>query len=290
MWGRSFGIIGVGRLGLAFGHALVATGYDLVAVTGRSPHSRDRVRERLPGIAIVEPREVALRARALVLAVPDDAIAPVVADLAGQGALTAGQYLIHLSGSHGLRALQAGTDVGAVPFALHPAMTFTGAPDDADRFRDASFGITTLAEHRSEAERLVQGLGGRPVWVPDDRRTLYHAALVFGANNLITLCAAAMEILRAAGVANPGQLAGPVLRASLENAIVQGDAALTGPVRRGDLDTIRGHLDTLADHAPQLRSAYADFARFTANRAITHRLNDESVLAAVLSTLTDPDP
>ena len=83
-------------------------------------------------------------------------------------------------------------------------MTFTGAPEDADRLIGAPFGVTSRPEHRAVAETLVLEMGGEPFFVAEDDRRLYHAALVTGANHLVTLVAEAADLLRAAGVDRPG--------------------------------------------------------------------------------------
>ena len=190
-----------------------------------------------------------------------------------------------MSGAHGLKVLDAGTRLGAIPLAMHPAMTFAGRATDAEKFEGTPFGITTIEGHRTAAEDFVRYLGGVPIWIPDDKRTLYHAAMVFGANNLISLVSGAMEIIERAGVNDAGQLLGPILRASLENTLKYGDAALTGPVRRGDVGTIRAHLESLRNDAPSLVKPYTCFGEYTANRAIAHKLNREDVISAVLAEL-----
>ena len=93
---------------------------------------------------------------------------------------------------------------GVLPLALHPAMTFSGAPEDADRLAGAPFGVTSRPEHRPVAETLVLEMGGEPFFVAEDDRRLYHAALVTGANHLVTLVAEAADLLRTAGRRRPG--------------------------------------------------------------------------------------
>ena len=86
---------------------------------------------------------------------------------------------------------------------MHPAMTFTGTEIDLPRLAGCVFGVTADEADRELTEALVADLGGRPMWVPEDRRTLYHAGLAHGANHLVTLVAEAMEILSAAGAEDP---------------------------------------------------------------------------------------
>ncbi|GGM30153.1 hypothetical protein GCM10012279_56330 [Micromonospora yangpuensis] len=263
------GVVGTGRVGAVLGAALVAAGHRVVAASGGAGASRARAALLLPGTPNRTAASVARSATdLLLLAVPDDALAGVVAGLAGAGALQPGQVVAHTSGAHGLAVLAPAVAVGARPLALHPAMTFTGTPDDLSRLAGISYGVTAPAGLRVLAARLVADLGGVPEWVGEVDRPLYHAALAHGANHLVTLVNEAADRLRDAGVAQPEKVLGPLLGAALTNALSLGDDALTGPVSRGDAGTVRRHLDRLAATAPESVPAYLVLARRTADRAI----------------------
>ena len=153
-------------------------------------------------------------------------------------------------GRYGTAVLDPALRAGALPLALHPAMTFTGTPVDVQRLAGCSFGVTAPEELRLAAEALVIEMGGEPEWIAEEARPLYHAALALGANHLVTLVAQSMELLRAAGVEAPDRMLGPLLGAALDNALRSGDAALTGPVARGDAGTVAAHVAELRAHAP----------------------------------------
>jgi predicted short-subunit dehydrogenase-like oxidoreductase (DUF2520 family) len=106
------------------------------------------------------------------------------------------------------------------------------------------------------------------MWVPEEMRTLYHAGLAHGANHLVTLVTEAMEILSAAGATDPAGTLRPLLTAALDNALEHGDAALTGPIVRGDVGTVAAHLDDLVVNAPQTLDSYLALARATLDRAM----------------------
>ncbi|MEV1144031.1 Rossmann-like and DUF2520 domain-containing protein, partial [Micromonospora sp. NPDC049799] len=184
------------------------------------------------------------------------------------GALRPGQVVAHTSGAHGLAVLAPAAEVGARTLALHPAMTFTGTPDDLPRLAGISYGVTAPAELRPLAARLVADLGGVPEWIAEPDRPLYHAALAHGANHLVTLVNEAADRLRDAGVGQPEKVLAPLLRAALENALRLGDDALTGPVSRGDAGTVERHLARLGEVAPESVAPYLALARRTADRAI----------------------
>lgn len=267
--GLRVGVVGAGRVGAVLAAALRAAGHEVVAVAGESDASRRRIHDLLPGVDHAKPTDVARASDVLLLTVPDDMLDNVVSVLAASGALRAGQYVVHTSGRHGLAVLEPARRVGARVIALHPAMTFTGTAVDLDRLAGCVFGLTAAAEERPLAETLVAALGGRATWVPEEMRTLYHAGLAHGANHLVTLVSEALEMLAATGADDPAGTLRPLLTAALDNALDHGDAALTGPIVRGDLGTVRAHLDDLAANAPHTLPSYVAMARATLIRAVT---------------------
>ena len=100
-------------------------------------------------------------------------------------------------------------------------------------------------------------------------RSLYHAGLAHGANHLVTLVAQAMELLGAAGADDPAAILRPLLGAALDNALTDGDAALTGPIVRGDVNTVRAHLAEISATAPDTLPSYVALARATLDRVVT---------------------
>ncbi|MET0930336.1 MAG: Rossmann-like and DUF2520 domain-containing protein [Aeromicrobium sp.] len=280
------GIVGAGKVGSVLASQFRAAGYPIVGVSGRSEASRLRISTLLPGVAVLSPAEVAAASDILVLAVPDDALIAVAEELAASGAVRAGQFVLHTSGRHGLDALAALTRAGARPIAFHPAMTFTGTT--VDFMRGPVFGLTAAAAERPLAEELVAALRGVPMWVAETDRALYHAALAHGANHLVTLVAQSMDLLRTAGAEDPAAVLRPLLTAALDNVLAYGDAALTGPVVRGDVTTIRAHVDALAaaDVDDATFDAYLELARATAGRAeADHRL--EPAAASTIRQVLD---
>ena len=263
------GVVGAGRVGAVLAAALGAAGHEVVAAAGESDASRLRIAELLPGVLNEKPTAVARACDLLLLTVPDDMLANVVSVLSASGAIREGQYVVHTSGRHGLAVLDPARTVGAHVVAMHPAMTFTGTSVDLERLTGCVFGLTAAPAERAVAEALVADLGGSPMWVPEEMRTLYHAGLAHGANHLVTLVSEALEILAAAGADDPSGTLRPLLTAALDNALAQGDVALTGPIVRGDVNTVRAHLADIAANAPQTLDSYIAMARATLDRVVT---------------------
>lgn len=283
------GIISAGRVGSVLGAALARAGHHIVATCAVSDASRDRARRLLPDAEILAPDEVAERSALLLLAVPDDSLAQVVAGLAKAGHFQPGQLVAHVSGSDGIEVLRPAAAAGALPLALHPVMTFTGRPEDLDRLDGVAFGVTADTTMRTVGEALVVEMGGEPEFIPEELRALYHAGLCHGANHMTTLINEAVDVLRECGVMNPERMLGPLLSAALDNTLRLGDNALTGPIVRGDTGTVAEHLAALTAKAPDSVAAYRAMARRTADRAISHRQLSVAAAEPLLDVLSEND-
>lgn len=287
------GVVSAGRVGAVLGAALAAAGHTVVGASGVSKESVQRAAELLPDVPLLPPDEVVRRADLVLLAIPDDVLAGTVRGLAAVDVLRVGQIVVHTSGAHGVDVLRPAVEAGALPLALHPAMTFTGRPEDLQRIPACSFAVTA-DEHDESAwhvgEALVVEMGAEPVRVPQSARPLYHAALAHGANHLITLVTECVDLLRTAGVEPAERLVAPLLSAALDNALRHGDRALTGPVARGDVGTLRVHLRVLAEADPEVLPSYRALALRTAARARAAGLLSPSAAAEVAAVIEEESP
>ncbi|MFW0797566.1 DUF2520 domain-containing protein [Gordonia sp. CPCC 205515] len=282
------GVISAGRVGTALGAALERAGHVVGAVVARSEASRRRAAQRLPDSEILGIAAVVARSELLLLAVPDAQLPGVVDEIAASGALRLKTLVAHTAGAKGVAVLAPLAAMGALPLAIHPAMTFVGTDDDTARLRHACFGITAADEVGfAIAASLVLEMGGEPVRIAESDRVLYHAALAHGANHLITLICDAVTALNAAieGSAGPAgrdaatvdgsatmlaeRILGPLVTASLQNVLEMGSTALTGPVARGDATAVADHLTALG--ALPRRSGRPDVAIVDAYRVLAAR-------------------
>lgn len=283
------GVVGTGRVGAVLGAALARAGHRVVAASAVSQASRERAATLLPGVPIQPVPDVVARAELVLIAVPDDVLPDLVNGLSAIDGWPAGALAVHTSGRYGISVLDSAVAQHVLPLALHPAMTFTGTAMDLDRLADCRFGVTAPAALRLVAEALVVEMGADPVWVEEDERAGYHAGLAHGSNHLVTLVAQAMEILRAAGVEQPAQLLRPLLTAALDNSLRLGDAALTGPVARGDTGTLTEHLALLRAQHPDIEPAYRTMAQASARRAIERGSLGDAAARAVLQVLSNAE-
>lgn len=281
-------MVGAGRVGVVLGAALARAGHRVVAASGVSDASRQRSEILLPGIPMLSPEEVVAGAELVLLTVPEDALPGLVAGLSATGAWQAGQIVAHSSGRHGIAVFEPAAGAHILGLALHPAMTFTGTAMDLGRLTDCCFGVTAPEPLRPVAEALVVEMGAEPVWVEERDRPRYHAGLAHGSHHLVTLVAQATQVLGAAGVDEPSRVIAPLLHAALDNALRLGDGALTGPVARGDADTLAADLSQLAAVSPDIRPTYLALARATAERALSSGRLTPAAAASLLEILAAP--
>ena len=288
----SVGVVGVGRVGSVLGAALERAGHHVVAAAAVSERSRARADALLPGAELLEPPAVLARSDLVLLTVPDDELPGLVAGLAATRSVRPGQFLVHTCGRYGVAVLEPATRAGALPLARHPVMTFTGTTADLPRLGGASFGVTAPEALRPAAEALVLEIGAEPVWVEEGLRPLWHAALAHGANHLVTLVAQSLDLLRAAGATEPDRVLAPLLSVALDNALRSGDAALTGPVARGDAGTVAAHVAALVEVDADSLRTYRALARATADRALAsgrlRAADAEALLDALAGTEAHP--
>jgi predicted short-subunit dehydrogenase-like oxidoreductase (DUF2520 family) len=202
--------------------------------------------------------DAAGRADVVVVAVPDDLIAPTVQALVTAGAVHPGQVILHVSGSASLAVLEAAREAGARTLSLHPLQSFPDVETGLERLPGSGIAVTASTEEDAAlGEALARDLGAVPFRLDDSVKPLYHAGAVFAANYLVTVEALAESVMRAAGVADPLPLIAAVARTSFDRTFAIGPgAALTGPAVRGDVGTIDRNLAALSGGAPEAVDAY----------------------------------
>jgi predicted short-subunit dehydrogenase-like oxidoreductase (DUF2520 family) len=253
MSSEGIAIVGAGRMGQGIGLGLAAAGWDvtLLARTARPAPSPLRL------VAGALPPEVVRGASLVLVATPDDQIAAAAAALAATGGVGPGQTVLHLSGLLDRTALASLAGTGAALGSFHPLQTVAEPGEAPARLRGAFAGIEGDPRALAAGHRMAAALGMTAVPLDPAAKPLYHAGAVFSANYATALVGVAERLARRAGV--PADLAArmymPLLAGAARNMLDLGiAAALTGPIRRGDLGTIRAHLAALpADVRPLYR-------------------------------------
>jgi predicted short-subunit dehydrogenase-like oxidoreductase (DUF2520 family) len=255
-------IVGAGRIGLTLGAALRRQdAVERLMYFGRAleppPHPLFDP-QPIPGsVEIVGapaeyrtlPSRPPARTEVIVLAVPDAALPEVTYDLVMAGPPPPGCAVLHVSGALSTDVLMPLHGAGYAIGSLHPLMAAADPRHAGDQLLGAAFALGGEPAAVTTARRIVSMLGGRPLVIAPSSRPLYHAAAVIGSNYLVALAAAASRMLEEAGVEVEDTLPAllPLMRGTLDNIERLGvSAALTGPIARGDADTVRLHLARLS--------------------------------------------
>ena len=251
-------IAGAGRIGQALGRLLRERGEPIVAIASRNPGRAAEAAIFVGGGARPATyAEVPHYAERILIAVPDDAIADVARVLAGAG-MRRGTAL-HTSGARGPEALAPLAAAGVACGTLHPLQTVANPAEGVRRLPGVAFAIDGAPQAIAWAGHLAAVLDGLPLRIPAAARPLYHAAAVMAGNYLIALLSTAVMLMKEAGVEDgPARRAlEPLALTSVENALQLGPvAALTGPIARGDADTVRSHLVALEKASPAVQRLY----------------------------------
>jgi predicted short-subunit dehydrogenase-like oxidoreductase (DUF2520 family) len=213
------GVIGAGRVGPVLGAALAGAGHAIVGVSAVSEANRERARAMLADVPILEIPDLIERSELVILAIPQAELESLVAGLAATGAWQPGQLVLHTAPGFGTDVLRPAMAAGAIPLAVHPAMTFTGTSVDLARLRECYFAVTAPAPVLPIAQALVVEMGAEPVIVAEADRAAYAEAIEIASGFSSAIVAQAMARLVEAGVESPGAVIGPVIRTSVESAL-----------------------------------------------------------------------
>jgi predicted short-subunit dehydrogenase-like oxidoreductase (DUF2520 family) len=241
----SIGIAGTGRVAQTLAALLRKSGIAEVVVGGRRS-------------AAITLRELPLHSRHILIAVADDAIAEVADELAAGGLRDS--LVLHTSGSAGPEALANLRAQGNSVGVLHPLQTVPNLERGVETLACAVFAYAGDPQVVDWARSLIRQLGGKALAIDPKHWQHYHAAAVMASNYQVALVDAALELMEAAGVARGPALEAlaPLVRTSIENVLALGpEAALTGPIRRGDLGTVQRHVHALESATVETRNLYA---------------------------------
>jgi predicted short-subunit dehydrogenase-like oxidoreductase (DUF2520 family) len=251
-------IAGTGRVAQAMGRLLAEQGEPVLAVAGRDP-ARAAAAAAFIGYGA---RAAALnappkRATRVLVAVSDNAIGEVARTLAEAGVKRGAA--LHTCGAMGREALAPLAAAGVACGAIHPLQTVASPEQGLSALAGCVFAVDGDPPALAWAESIARALGGSSLRIPPEARPLYHAAAVMAANYVVALVDAAAMLMKAAGVEQCVALRAlsPLVEASATNALRLGPVeALTGPIRRGDLTTLRGHVRALEGAPETVRDLY----------------------------------
>ena len=213
------GIIGAGRVGPVLGAALAGAGHAIVGISAISESSRERADAMLHGVPILDVPAIIERSELVILAVPAAELAALVAGLASTGAWQPGQLVMHTAAEFGTDVLGPATASGAIPLAIHPAVSFTGTTIDLTQLVGAYFAITAPGPVQPIGQALVVEMGGEPIVVAEGDRAAYAEAIATATSFSSAIVDQASALLASIGIDQPGAVLGPLVRSSVENAL-----------------------------------------------------------------------
>lgn len=254
---NEFSIVGAGRLGTCLAAALAARGWKPVVLVDRDPQAARQARRIVgAGAAATDIRRAAAGTGPVFLTVPDDAIEPVARRLARAGRDWTGRLVFHTSGLVPASALEPLRKNGALVAAFHPAQSFPDKSAGAHCFQGVFWALEGDGAAVRAGRGIVRRLGGRAIVISEADKPLYHAACSLASNAFISLEVAAAELLAALGIGEnrAAALLAPLVQGTLQNVKKMGlKRALTGPIVRGDIDTVRKHLEALRSYPSQAK-------------------------------------
>lgn len=215
------GVIGAGRVGPVIAAALAGAGHAIVGIAAVSERNRDRARAMLPDVPILEIPDLIERSELVILAIPEEELESLVAGLAATGTWQAGQLVLHTAPGVGYSVLAPAVAAGAIPLAVHPAMVFTGTSIDLVRLRESYCAVTAPTPVLPIGQALVVEMGAEPVIVAEADRATYAEAVAIATSFSAEIVRQSTSLLAGLGIESPAGVLGPLLRSSVERALMQ---------------------------------------------------------------------
>ncbi len=264
---EKIGIVGAGVVGTAVGVVLNNKGYEITGVQDIKSESTQQLVERIGCTAYPSPQEVSRSADIIFITTSDAAIASVVEQIAEKRAFRPGQVILHMSGAQSSQILDKAKEFGALVLSLHPLQAFASIDRAIEILPGSVFSIEGDEGAYALGVRITEALGGEYFFIEREAKPLYHAGACVVSNYMVTLVDFGIKLLEATGI--PREMAAKALQPLISGTVKNIEnigipKALTGPVARGDLATIAGHLHCMEEMAPELIKLYSWLGFYTA--------------------------
>lgn len=282
-------IIGAGTLATALARSLHEKGYSIEEIVSRDNAPslrRARSLARTVGAQPIAVGKATLAARIIWICVPDDAIAAVAQRIVGTRDWN-GKIVLHSSGALASSVLDPVRRLGAQIGSAHPLMTFVSASHAG--FGGVPFALEGDAKALAVVRAVVRSLGGRPFRIAPEFKPAYHAFGFFSSPALVALIAAAQQVGKLAGLTerHARELMDPIVRQTIDNCFrADPRAAFSGPIRRGDIATIRKHLEVLK-RTPELLDVYRALGQIALQQLPNRNGNKLKTLLTAAAALQD---
>lgn len=256
-------IIGAGRVGTAMAVMLSRAGYRISGVASRNRDDAEHC-ARLTDADMIStnPVDVAVGAKMILLTVVDEQIGPVCQSVAANNGFRRGQFVIHASGALGSRVLAPAAKKGCHVASMHPFQTFATPEQAMQHLPGSYFGLEGSKDAIVVLEKMIpEAFGGKVILLDERTKPVYHAAACIASGFVVVLTQSSVELLIQIGLEKEEavRVLTPLLRGTVDNIDLLGlPKALTGPIERGDVATIREHLQAVEARRPRVASLYRE--------------------------------
>lgn len=266
------GIVGCGRMGTALARILSGKGYFIAGLASLHLASARRLAD-LCGVSLAtdQPRDITRKADVVFLTTPDGVIESVCDSISSSIGFNPNGVVLHCSGAHASTILSSAAKSGASIGSMHPLQSFASMDITDNPFKGIRIAIEGDPKAVSIADEMARDLEANPLQILTAFKPLYHASAVVASNFLVTLMGAAFKLIQKAGVSNEEaySVLSPLINGTLSNIDRAGIyKSLTGPVVRGDLQTVETHVQAIKNAFPELLPLYDCLTRFTAELAL----------------------
>ena len=256
-------------MGTALGILLSKAGHEIVSAFDIDAGAREAFSKVLSTNVAGRLDDSLVGPDVILISVPDGAIEDVSRGISCCRGLKEEVFVGHTSGALSSESLHHVKAKGCATFSMHPIQTFSNLESAVKAIPQSYFGIEGDPEALKLVEKIVTSIGGKPLLMNPDFKPLYHAALCVASNFLVTLLDMAVKLCQGAGIEKERALVVmlPLIETTISNFEQSGTNALTGPIERGDADTLKRQLKGIGILEPAMMPAYLALARATVSVA-----------------------
>lgn len=262
---KTVSIIGAGVVGSAVGRLLRERGYEIKGVACRSMANAEKSIKFIgSGEAGTDAAKAAKGADWVFITTPDRAIETVCREVSAGGGFDRGQLVVHMSGALPADALDSARQSGARVVSIHPLQSLASASQAVSNLPGSYFSVEGAPDAIAEGKEVVEALCGLLLVIPSEQKALYHAGAAVASNYLVTVVEFAVEIYETLGLDRKEAISAvmPLVRGTVNNIEKVGvPDALTGPIARGDIATVEGHLEVLKKKMPGMVRLYCELGK-----------------------------
>ncbi|MCX7769862.1 MAG: DUF2520 domain-containing protein [Proteobacteria bacterium] len=284
--------IGAGKVGTSLAYLFNQKGYEIIGIGSRNLKSAE-ASANFVGNNITATNDILVfveEADIVFITTNDDAIPFVVQDIANRCEIFEGQIFIHTSGSLPASVFGPLEKKGAFGISIHPLQTVASPSEGVNNLIGSLFAIEGNLKAYDTALELVRALDGQPFFIDSEKKPLYHLAAVIACNYFVTLINTSMKIFENVNIDTEKGLVGllKLVRGTINNIEKVGPKqALTGPIARGDIHTIEGHIVAMKKYMPELIELYKILGKMTVDIAKEKGTLSESKGKKILEILRE---